>query len=93
MSDVIHYKPFTHLLSESDITGLLKFSDKVTWTKKETNHFVYIPITFYNPLEACFSNKTDLITIPNTPDTNCKGIFLIKTPVFNGFLIHTRISN
>ena len=47
-----------------------------------------IPITFNNPLKVYFSNKKNTITSynPNRPDTNCKSIFLIEKPGFNGFL-------
>ena len=40
--------------------------------------FVPIPITFNNTLKDYFFS--------NTPDTNCKSVFLIVKPVFNGFL-------
>ena len=43
------------------------------------------PITFNNPLKVCFSNKKSYYN-PNTPDTNCKSIFLFEKPGLNGFL-------
>ena len=44
-----------------------------------------IPITFINPLKFCFSNKKSYYN-PNSPNTNCKRIFLIEKLFFNGFL-------
>ena len=64
--------------------------------------YFYIPITFNNPIKASFSNKKYPKKYPNTPDTNCKSMFLIEKPVFNGILKiigaqirtpHTQISN
>ena len=50
--------------------------------KKHTNYFC-IPITFNNPLKACFSNKNIYIYYnPNAPDTNCKSIFLNEKKKF-----------
>ena len=46
-----------------------------------------IPITFNNPLKACFSIEQEISFYnPIMPGTNCKSIFLIKKSVFNGFL-------
>ena len=41
--------------------------------------FVYLPITFNNPLKACFSNKKYLITILTRPTQIVKVYFLLKT--------------
>ena len=45
-----------------------------------------IPITFNNPLKACFSNKKYLITIQTRPTQIVISIFLIEKPGFIGFL-------
>ena len=38
-----------------------------------------IPITFNNPLKVYFFNKKYMYYYnPNTPDTNCKSIFLVE---------------
>ena len=44
-----------------------------------------IPITFNNPLKICSNKKISYYNL-NTPDTNCKSIFLNEKPVFNGYL-------
>ena len=46
-----------------------------------------IPITFNNPLKACFSNKKYLITVKTgQAQIVIVHISLIEKPVFNGFL-------
>ena len=51
-----------------------------------TYNIAFIPMTFNNPLNACFSNKKYTFN-PNAHDTNCKSIFLNKkTNNFSGFL-------
>ena len=51
-----------------------------------TYNIACIPMTFNNPLKACFSNKKYIFN-PNAHDTNCKSIFLNKKKqVFSRFL-------
>ena len=45
-----------------------------------------IPITFNNPLKACFSNRKFILTIQTRPTQIVIGIFLIEKSGFNGFL-------
>ena len=43
------------------------------------------PLTFNNPLKACFRIR-NIYYNPNTTDTNFKSIFLNEKQVFSGFL-------
>ena len=47
--------------------------------------FFCIPITFNNPIKACFSNKKYRITIQARLIQIVKIIFLIEKTSFNGF--------
>ena len=47
---------------------------------------IFVPITFKNPLKAYLSNNKYLITIQTRLKQILISIFLIKKPVFNGFL-------
>ena len=48
---------------------------------------IYIPTTFNNPLKVYIKSLKEIYYYnPNTPDTNCKSIFLIEKPGFNKFL-------
>ena len=49
-------------------------------------NFICIPLTFNNPLKACFSNMKYINNNPKTPDINCKIIVLNRKQVFSGFL-------
>ena len=44
-----------------------------------------LPITFNNPLKACFSNKKYLNTIPTQPTQIILSIFRIKKTGFKDF--------
>ena len=46
---------------------------------------ICIPITFYNLLKSVFQKEISHYN-PDTPDTNCKSIFLFEKLVFNNFL-------